>query len=82
MEWQIHTVLILESHQIFNSIKEGAKKQPNGLYKQRENVKQTHPNHWVSSRLHIPAQGPRSGVKTSRVDMFQESSINGTLLQS
>lgn len=62
----MHTALILESHQIFNGINETAKKQLKGLFKQRENVKQTHPYHWVSPHLYIPFQGPRSGVKTSR----------------
>lgn len=74
MEWYMHTALILESHQIFNGINETAEKQLKGLYKQRENVKQTHPYHWVSPHLYIPFQGPRSGVKTSRGDMFQEYS--------
>ena len=82
MEWQIYTILILESHQNFRGIKGSAKKQRKYLYKQRENVKQTHPHHGVSSPLYIPFQGPRSGAKTSGGDMFQEYSINGTLLQS
>lgn len=43
MEWYIHTVLILESHQLFNGINKTAKKQLEGLYKQRENAKQSHP---------------------------------------
>lgn len=73
MEWQIHAVLIPESHQIFNGIKE-CKETTKRLIQTKRKCQTNHSYHWVSSSLYIPFQGPRSGVKTSRGDMFQEYS--------
>lgn len=67
---------------IFNSIKE-CKEIPNGLM-QTKRKRQTNPpmSPSIFQSIHIPFQGPTSGVKTSRGDMFQEYSINATWLQS